>query len=82
MREIITQHNNIIKTLVGKGYSKARWVKYETTKKQVEEFLKWNYSLTDLALKSSTSNSPPLLLFLPPNSFLFPKKPKEKAELF
>ena len=49
--EMMKQYNNDIKTLIGKGYSKATWVKYETTKKHVEEFVKWKYSVTDLDIK-------------------------------
>ncbi|MBN8836348.1 MAG: site-specific integrase [Sphingobacteriia bacterium] len=49
--EIIQQHNNDIKTLIGHDYSKATWVKYETTKKHIVEFLKWKYSTTDIELK-------------------------------
>jgi site-specific recombinase XerD len=48
--EIIQQHNNDIKTLIGKGYSKATWVKYNTTQKHIQEFLKWKYSATDIIL--------------------------------
>ena len=48
---IITQHNKDIKTLIGKDYSKATWVKYETTKKHLEEFLKWKYSIADIDIK-------------------------------
>lgn len=51
LMEIIRQHNNDIKTLINKGYSKATWVKYETTKKHLEGFLKWKYSITDLDIK-------------------------------
>jgi site-specific recombinase XerD len=49
--EIIRQHNNDIKTLIGKDYSKATWVKYETTRKHVEEFLQWKYRITDIDIK-------------------------------
>lgn len=48
--EIIQQHNSDIKTLIGKGYSKATWVKYNTTQKHILEFLKWKYSVTDINL--------------------------------
>ena len=49
--EIIEHHNNDIKTLIGKDYSRATWVKYNTTQTHVEEFLKWKYSITDINLK-------------------------------
>jgi site-specific recombinase XerD len=48
--EIVQQHNNDIKTLIGKDYSKATWVKYNTTQKHILEFLKWKYSVTDINL--------------------------------
>jgi site-specific recombinase XerD len=51
LMEIITQHNIDIKTLIGKGYSKATWVKYNSTKTHVENFLKWKYSISDMDIK-------------------------------
>jgi len=49
--EIFQQHNNDIKKLIGKDYSKATWIKYNTTRKHITEFLKWKYNLTDISLK-------------------------------
>jgi len=49
--EIVQQHNDDIKTLIGKDYSKATWVKYNTTKKHITEFLKWKYRLSDINIK-------------------------------
>ena len=49
--EIIQQHNNDIKTLIDRGYTKTTWVKYNTTKKHVEEFLKWKFNIADINLK-------------------------------
>ncbi len=49
--DIIKQHNADIKSLIGKGYSKATWVKYETTRKHIEAFLKWKYKLSDIDIK-------------------------------
>ena len=49
--EIVQQHNDDIETLIGKGYSKATWVKYNTTKKHLTEFLKWKHGLSDINLK-------------------------------
>jgi site-specific recombinase XerD len=51
LMEIITQHNHDVKTLIGKGYSKATWVKYNTTRQHVEEFLRWKYSISDLDIR-------------------------------
>lgn len=52
MLPIIMQHNADIKTLIGQEYSRATWVKYETTKKHIEEFLKFKYQVSDINLKS------------------------------
>lgn len=49
--QIIRQHNKDIQTLIGKDYSKATWVKYETTLKHITAFLKWKYSLSDIDIK-------------------------------
>ncbi len=48
---IIQQHNDDIKKLIGKDYSKATWIKYNTTLKHITEFLKWKYNLSDINLK-------------------------------
>ena len=48
---IIQQHNDDIKKLIGKDYSKATWIKYNTTQKHITEFLKWKYKLSDIGLK-------------------------------
>jgi site-specific recombinase XerD len=49
--EVVQQHNNDIKTLIGKGYTRATWVKYNTTQKHITEFLKWKYAVSDINLK-------------------------------
>lgn len=46
--QIIEQHNKDVQTLIGKDYSRATWVKYQTTLKHVAEFLKWKYRLADI----------------------------------
>ncbi|KAA9036563.1 site-specific integrase [Ginsengibacter hankyongi] len=51
LMEIIQQHNNDIKTLIDKGYSKATWVKYNTTYRHIREFLKWKFNIADINLK-------------------------------
>ena len=48
--QVMQQHNNDIKILIGKDYSKATWTKYCTTLKHVQEFLKWKYSISDITL--------------------------------
>lgn len=49
--QVVEQHNNDIKTLIGKGYSRATWVKYSTTQKHITAFLKWKHKLSDINLK-------------------------------
>ncbi|MEJ7822998.1 MAG: site-specific integrase [Chitinophagaceae bacterium] len=49
--EIIQQHNDSIKTLIGLDYSKATWVKYNTTQKHIEEFLQWKYQTKDINIR-------------------------------
>lgn len=49
--EIIIQHNKDIAALIGQEYSRATWVKYETTRKHVKDFLQHKYKLTDISLK-------------------------------
>jgi integrase len=49
--QIIQQHNDDIKTLIGNDYCKATWVKYNTTQKHLTDFLKWKYNLSDINIK-------------------------------
>ncbi len=49
--EIITQHNKDISALIGQEYSRATWVKYETTRKHVKDFLQHKYKRVDISLK-------------------------------
>jgi len=49
--EIMEQHNNDIKSLIGQDYSEGTWKKYLTTKKHVQAFLKWKLKLADINLK-------------------------------
>ena len=56
LMEIITQHNNDIKTLIRKGYAKAAWVKYNS-KIHVGNVLKWKYSISDIDIKKLNFNS-------------------------
>ncbi|MBK8088893.1 MAG: phage integrase SAM-like domain-containing protein [Chitinophagaceae bacterium] len=49
--EIITQHNKDIAALIGQEYSRATWVKYETTRKHVKDFLQHKYKRADISLK-------------------------------
>lgn len=49
--EIIIQHNKDIEALIGQEYSRATWVKYETTRKHIKDFLLYKYKRTDISLK-------------------------------
>jgi site-specific recombinase XerD len=49
--EIIEQHNNDIETLIGLDYSKGTWLKYITTKRHVQSFLKWKFNSKDINLQ-------------------------------
>ena len=49
--QIIQQHNKDIQTLIGKDYSRATWVKYQTTLKHITAFLKWKYGIADFDIK-------------------------------
>ena len=48
---VIEQHNQLIEQLVGKGYTKSTWTKYNTTKRHIINFLLWKYHVTDIAIK-------------------------------
>jgi integrase len=51
LMQIIQQHNDDIKTLIGKDYCRATWVKYNTTQKHLTDFLKWKYNVSDINIK-------------------------------
>src|SRR5450631_1780636 len=36
--QVFQQHNDDLKKLIGKGYAKSTWTKYETTRKHLAEF--------------------------------------------
>jgi site-specific recombinase XerD len=45
---VVKEHNKAIEKLIGKGYAKGTWTKYETTLKHVEAFLKKKYHVKDI----------------------------------
>ena len=51
LMEIIREHNKEIKTLIGKGYAKGTWLKYNTMEMHIKEFIQWKYRRKDLSLK-------------------------------
>jgi len=48
---IFQQHNDEIKTLIGKDYAAATHVRYETSLKHTADFLKWKYKVSDLDIR-------------------------------
>lgn len=48
---IFQQHNDEIKALIGKNYAAATHVRYETSLKHTEDFLKWKYKVSDLDIR-------------------------------
>lgn len=49
---VFEQHNKIIEFLIGKGYARATWVKYETTLNHIRNFLKWKYQVSDMNIRN------------------------------
>ena len=49
--ELMEYHNERIKNLIGKDYSKATYVKYCTTKKHLSNFITWKFNRVDVSLK-------------------------------
>lgn len=52
LMQVIRDHNSNLEKLIGKGYERTTWVKYKTTEKHVEEFIRWKYPLSDISLRS------------------------------
>ena len=52
LMEVVREHNGQVKALIGKEYVRATWVKYKTTEKHLEDFLKWKYKVGDIQLRS------------------------------
>ena len=48
---IFQQHNDEIKVLIGKDYAAATHVRYETSLKHTEDFLKWKYKVSDIDIR-------------------------------
>jgi site-specific recombinase XerD len=48
---VVKQHNDEILQLIGKGYCKGTWTKYNTTLIHLRAFLLWKYHLTDINIK-------------------------------
>ena len=48
---IFQNHNNEIRSLIGKGYAAATLVRYETSLKHTVDFIKWKYRISDIDIK-------------------------------
>ena len=49
--EVVEQHNKEILQLIGKGYCKGTWTKYNTTLTHLRNFIHWKYKLSDINIK-------------------------------
>jgi site-specific recombinase XerD len=49
--EVVEQHNKAVFQLIGKGYCKGTWTKYNTTLMHLRNFLQWKYKISDINLK-------------------------------
>ena len=49
--QVVEQHNKEIFQLIGKGYCKSTWTKYNTTLIHLSNFLPWKYKLSDISIK-------------------------------
>ncbi len=48
---VVKHHNDEILQLIGKGYCKATWTKYNTTLIHLKAFLLWKYNLLDINIR-------------------------------
>ncbi|MCJ7933446.1 MAG: phage integrase SAM-like domain-containing protein [Chryseobacterium sp.] len=46
--EIFKDHNQQMKDLIGKSFSKGTWDRYETSLRHTKEFMKWKYKVSDM----------------------------------
>lgn len=46
--EVFTDHNEKMKNLIGKSFSKGTWERYETSLRHTVEFMKWKYKVGDM----------------------------------
>ncbi|WP_409449825.1 phage integrase SAM-like domain and Arm DNA-binding domain-containing protein [Chryseobacterium sp.] len=49
--EVFTEHNNHIEALIGNGYAKGTWERYETSLKHIKQFMILKYNFLDIAVK-------------------------------
>ena len=49
--EIFKHHNDAVKSLIGIGYATRTWYRYNSTLKHIQEFLQYQYKLSDIDIK-------------------------------
>lgn len=49
--QIIQLHNDAIKSLIGNGYVKGTWYRYNTTLMHIQDFLQYQYKVSDIEIK-------------------------------
>lgn len=49
--EVFKDHNQQMKDLIGKSFSKGTWDRYETSLRHTIAFMKWKYNLTDIDVR-------------------------------
>jgi site-specific recombinase XerD len=49
--EIFKSHNDAVKSLIGNGYAIRTWYRYNSTLKHIQEFLQYQYKLSDIDIK-------------------------------
>lgn len=50
--KIFEHYNERVKKLVGKEFSNATWIKYDRTRRLLQEFIAWKFKVQDLSLQS------------------------------
>ncbi|MDD4426972.1 MAG: site-specific integrase [Paludibacter sp.] len=48
---IYQQHNKELKTLIGRDFAHATYIRHETSLKHIEDFLKWKYKISDIDIR-------------------------------
>lgn len=48
--DVFSDHNNQMADLIGNGYAKGTWERYETSLRHVQQFMRWKYNISDIFL--------------------------------
>lgn len=46
--EVFKDHNSQMKELIGKGFAKGTWDRYETSLRHTQQFMRWKYNISDI----------------------------------